>query len=104
MSIDIATEEVETLTELCKSLPKRRGGKRPNLCTAYRWTNEGVRGVRLDFIMVGGTRCSSRQALQRFFDALTALEQGRPAVHTFGRPSREKAIQAAEKRLEAAGI
>ena len=33
---------------------------------------DGVRGIRLESIMVGGTRCTSVQALQRFFDALTA--------------------------------
>jgi hypothetical protein len=107
MAIDISTETVVSLTEATRHLPERRGGKRPNVATLYRWTNEGCRGVRLDYTMVGATRCTSLEALQRFFDTLTqAAESGRtpvptPPVHT---KSRQRAIAAAERRLARAGI
>ena len=66
--IDISTEEVLTFSEACKRIPSRRRGKAPNIATLYRWTNQGIRGVRLEYVMVGGTRCTSVEALQRFFD------------------------------------
>jgi hypothetical protein len=62
------TEELVSLTEATKLLPKRRKGKRPNVATLYRWTTIGVRGIVLESVQVGGTRCTSREALQRFFE------------------------------------
>jgi hypothetical protein len=103
MTIDIATEQVVTLTHACKHLPQRRRGKRPALPTLYRWSNEGVNGVRLESIMVGGTRCTSVEALQRFFDALTAAADAEHSAAIVPPPltkSRQQAIEAAERRLE----
>ena len=101
MAIDIATEQVVTLTDACKSLPQRRGGKRPALPTLYRWTAEGCNGVRLESIMVGATRCTSVEAIQRFCDALTAAAEGNHPGTSPKAPSktRERQIQAAERRL-----
>jgi len=106
MAIDIASEQVVTLTDACKHLPQRRGGKRPALPTLYRWTNEGTRGIRLEYTMIGSTRCTSLEALQRFFDRLTAAaEADQPQVPpaTLSR-SRQRQIEAAERRLAQAGI
>ena len=107
MAIDSTTEQVISLTEAAKHLPKRRANKRPNVATMYRWISSGVKGIRLEYIVIGGTRCTSREALQRFFDALTAqAESGRAPVPTPPRMSvqRRKQIEAAEKRLQVAGI
>ena len=41
------------------------------MATLYRWASHGCRGVRLETIQIGGTKCTSRQALQRFFAGLT---------------------------------
>src|SRR3989339_228871 len=78
MSIDISSEMVRTLANIAKSksLPPRRRGKRPNVATFYRWSKDGCLGkdgkrVILETIQVGGTRCTSDEALQRFFDRLT---------------------------------
>jgi hypothetical protein len=51
---------------------ERTGSARPHLATIHRWATRGLRGVRLEFAQVGGTRVTSEEALQRFFDALAA--------------------------------
>lgn len=68
--IDLSAEKVISFTEATKLLPRRRAGKRPHVATLYRWANRGLRGICLETIQVGGTRCTSIEALQRFFDSL----------------------------------
>ena len=100
MAIDIGTEQVVTLTDASKLLPQRRRGKRPALPTLYRWTNEGCNGVRLESIMVGATRCTSVEAIQRFCDALTDAEGEHPGTSPQAPShSRQRQIEAAERRL-----
>jgi hypothetical protein len=103
--VSLVSEILVSLLEASKSLPRRRAGKRPNIATLYRWTNEGVRGIRLEFLQVGGTRCTSKEALQRFFDALTAQAEPHP-VASPPRQTRQRRqqIEAAERRLATAGI
>lgn len=74
MTINIRDEDVLTLAEAAKSksLPRRRRRRKPHASTLYRWARHGLRGVRLEVIRVGGTLCTSTEALQRFFDRLTA--------------------------------
>lgn len=69
--IDLASETVVTLTQATHHLPKRRRGKRPATQTIYRWAQRGCRGVRLETIQVGGTKCTSLEALQRFCERLS---------------------------------
>lgn len=70
--IDPLTEDIVTLTEAARSeCPHRRGGKPTHVSCLYRWTVSGCRGVTLESIQIGATRCTSRQALARFFEALT---------------------------------
>lgn len=101
--IDIQTEEVVSLAEAAKSkcLPRRRKGKRPHVATLFRWTTVGVRGVVLEAIQCGGTRCTSVQALQRFFERCT--DPSAPAKTKLTRV-REREIATAESELERAGI
>jgi hypothetical protein len=67
---------------------------------------DGVKGIKLESLVVGGTRCTSIEALQRFFDALTAAADAErfsavtPPLRT---KSRQQAIEAAERRLARAG-
>jgi hypothetical protein len=69
--IDPMTERLISLKQACKILPKRRRGKRPHISCLYRWTLNGCRGVILESLQVGGTRCTSREALHRFFERLS---------------------------------
>ena len=103
--IDISNETVISPADAVKNLPRRRGGKRPNISTVYRWMVDGVRGIKLESICIGGTRCTSIEALQRFFDRLTAKADGQPVEKPQKLTAkRRKQIEAAEKRLEKAGV
>jgi hypothetical protein len=64
-------ETLVALADVPRLLPRRRGGKTPHVATAYRWSTRGLRGIVLETIQVGGTRCTSREALARFFIRLS---------------------------------
>jgi hypothetical protein len=76
MSIDVLKENVIALRDAAVLLPARRRGKRPHVSCLYRWTTTGCRGVTLESVDVGGTRCTSREAIARFVDRLSALRTG----------------------------
>ena len=105
--IDHAIETVLPLTEAAATLPRRRGGKKTNVATLYRWSTRGLRGEVLETIQVGGTRCTSIEALQRFFDRLTAAGRGGRQAGDAGsrtapvrrRPRDERAVVAELERL-----
>lgn len=66
----LLSENLITLTEAASTLPRRRAGKPTHPSTLFRWASEGLRGVKLEIVQVGGTRCTSREALGRFFERL----------------------------------
>ena len=70
----IRLEELITLNEATKLLPRRRGQKRVHVSTLHRWASVGLRGVRLATVSVGGCRCTSRQHLSEFFGKLTQMQ------------------------------
>lgn len=73
VSINITSERIVTLTGATKYVPRRRRGKPTHVGTIYRWADPGLRGIRLEVLRIGGTLCTSVEALQRFFDRLTAI-------------------------------
>ncbi len=100
--IDIGREELITFAEAAKLLPRRRKGRKVHVSTLHRWCSKGVHGVRLEYLTVGGTRCTSVPALQRFFDALTERDAAGDLDSDVPRPqtvSRRKSIRAAQRRL-----
>jgi hypothetical protein len=84
-------------------LPIRRAGKRPHPATLWRWALHGVRGVKLESVMCGAVRCTSAEAIGRFFERLTAQAAGSPAPTPTPRVDR-RAVERAERVLDAAGI
>ena len=94
MAIDPLTEHVVSLTQAARLLPARRGGKRPHVSCLYRWTTSGCKGAILESIQVGGTRCTSKEALARFFEALTFSSD------RFTTPSPPKQRRAAERAIQ----
>ena len=72
--IDIS-EDVRPLSVWAKRLPRRRAGRPVNRATLYRWATRGLHGIRLEVIQIGGTTCTSKTALQAFFNALTEAEK-----------------------------
>ena len=86
-----------------KHLPIRRAGKRPHAATLWRWALHGVRGVKLESVMCGAVRCTSAEAIGRFFDRLTQQAAGNSAPAPAPRVDR-RAVAQAEKILDQAGI
>ena len=99
--IDLQTETVLSFSDAASHLPRRRAGKRPHVATLYRWASRGVRGVKLETIRVGGTLCTSIEALQRFCERLTD-PHAPPASQTTA--AREREAQKAERQLDEIGI
>src|SRR5262249_39053623 len=75
--IDIATEEVDPLSRAAKKwVPSRVQGRPTAGSTLWRWHTIGIlarsgRRIKLEVIHCGGTTCTSREALQRFFGELS---------------------------------
>ena len=76
--VDSTSECLLTLAQAAEDLPRRRRGGKTNISTLYRWSQSGCRGVRLETIQIGGTRCTSREALQRFFERLSQSQRTHP--------------------------
>jgi hypothetical protein len=69
--IDCSSESVITFSQAADSIPRRRRGCKCHVSTLFRWSTAGCRGVVLETIQIGGTRCTSQEALQRFFERLS---------------------------------
>ena len=106
---DLFSEELISLTQAAKILPARRAGKKTTVNCLYRWTTHGCRGVKLESVQIGSTRCCTKQSLQRFFEQLTAREANCRLTTLVPQPAklpanRRRQVEAAEKNLDAAGI
>jgi hypothetical protein len=116
--IDTTKEQVLSLHDACGVIPPGRGAKKTVFSTIFRWVLKGTHArtidtegkahkgqlVKLEAIRVGGRWVTSREALQRFFEALTEVAGGseRPVPRTATRIRR--ASERASRELEAAGI
>jgi hypothetical protein len=88
--------------EAAKEVPRRRRGRKTHVSTLYRWMTSGCRGVVLESIQVGGTRCTSREALQRFFERLSEPDPAGPVgAHPGPIPTRRTAAQRQRQSAEA---
>lgn len=96
--IDLSTETIFPVTEAPKHIPGR-----PSQASVWRWVLNGVGGVKLESILIGGKRFTSAESIQRFCDRRTALANGEPApARTIAQ--REQKITTAERECEQAGI
>jgi len=99
VAIDPFAEAVLPFAAAARRLPRTRGDKPVSPATIWRWAVHGLRGVRLETIKIGGTTCTSLQALARFFAALQGGRQDvAPAEKAGPAPS------AVEKELDRIGI
>lgn len=98
MSIDAETEELIPFAEARTAFP---GGKRLSLATLHRWRLSGVRGVRLETLLVGGLRYTSTEAIARFIAAQNRDESPAPVLTA---SQRRVQAETANRLLEAAGI
>lgn len=101
--IDINAEELVTLRQAARMLPKRRQDRPIHVSTLFRWVQAGVKGIKLEHVVIGGALHTSKQALQRFADALTAQRSGE-APNLNNSTTARKAHEAAVRACEEAGI
>jgi hypothetical protein len=92
------SEHLLTLAAAARELPGSSGrGVHPS--TVWRWAQRGVRGVRLETILVGGVRYTSREALERFVRTMTASVDRVPLQPTSNSDRRQKEIELAEREF-----
>jgi hypothetical protein len=96
--IDTTAEKMIRVGEAASAIPGR-----PHKATVWRWVLRGVRGIKLETIVVGAMRYTSREAIERFIAQTTAKANGDPIPIRTPR-QRERAIERAEKELAAEGI
>jgi hypothetical protein len=101
MAIDVSTEKLISLAEYTKLRPLGRNQRPMSLATAYRHVYRGVRGFRLEHVRFGGNNLTSVEAVQRFVERLTA--EGEPAPDVRPPAARRRAIEAADRDLDALG-
>jgi hypothetical protein len=77
--IDANREMILTLAQAARELPNRSGGRGVDVTTVWRWTRRGIRDTKLETLLIGRIRYTSREALQRFFEATTRAAEGTTA-------------------------
>jgi hypothetical protein len=107
--IDLANETTLSLENAARFCGRGRGGKPTHLSTILRWILKGSRSltgqvVRLEAVRFGGRWLTSKQALQRFAEALTPQFDDRPKPRKLTPIAREKAKARAAAHLDAVGI
>ena len=101
MPINLSHEQVLTLRDATRFLPRYRKGRRVHVATLYRWASAGIRGIRLETLKLGGRIVTSEEALQRFADRCSSADPIRKA-HSSRKRRRE--IERAKEELDRAGI
>jgi len=96
-------ENVLGFKEAARILP-RQNGRAVHVSTIFRWWRRGLRGVRLRAGLIGGRRCTSREALQEFFDAVSAESDPEALDSPATSAVDDRADRAAAEELEEAGI
>lgn len=89
-------ETMLPLSKAARSIP----GRKVSPQTIYRWVSQGLDGVRLEAINVGGRMQTSQEALTRFFQAVTAAKR---QPEQAGESDSGRSTHT-ERRLEAAGL
>jgi hypothetical protein len=98
--IDVTVEEPISLKEATRLPFLKRHGRKIHFSTVYRWSTVGCRGVILDTINIGNVRCTSKEALLRFFAALSTPR----AQATFSSAAKRRQDLVDARELEEAGI
>jgi hypothetical protein len=113
MAVNPWTEELLTLEEAKRVIPRRRG-RRPSVPTLWRWCRKGIRGISLEYIRVGRNIVTSKEALSRFFQGLAQSDAPlseppfaptrQPKPLGTSRAAREASLREADRILDEAGI
>jgi len=103
------------LAEAARSLPPNPDGSEVSPSTPWRWGTRGIKDVRLEMTRLGGRWYTSKEALQRFGDAVAAksleeLAEGKRAPRSQQTPptrtskQRDRDIAEAEASCQRRGI
>ena len=98
MSIDVDSETLFQFPEARAEFP---GDRRVSLATLHRWRQKGVRGVKLETVLIGGLRYTSREAIARF---ITAQNEADVSVATVTPAQRRRQSEAAAVELQRMGV
>lgn len=106
--LDIGSEQLLSLRQASRLLPSNRGGKPVSFACLLRWITHGVRGpngdrVQLEACRLGSRWLTSREALQRFAEALTPTAADKSTANNTVR-QRTRAAERAARELESMGI
>jgi hypothetical protein len=109
--IDMTAEKLLSFKDAARLLPSARGGKPVSVVTLYGWANKGVYGIKLEYLQMGGQRCTSMEALNRFSQALTQsgyvderTQAGKDMVVARTEKQKSKAVEKAKKSLKRKGV
>jgi hypothetical protein len=98
-SPDLSAEDLLSFGKAASAIP---GRERVSLGTLHRWRLKGVRGVRLETVLIGGQRFTSRQAIERFLAFLNHAEASTQDVpRHVSQVGRQRAAKAAQAALQA---
>jgi len=100
MAISLKSDEIVSISQAAKRLPKRSNGKAIHVASVYRWIGEGINGVRLESVRIGGRLFTSVEALQRFTERLTRKgEEDRVQEIDPDDEARERVLAETEQRV-----
>lgn len=97
MAIDSRVETLIPFTQAGEAFP---GKDRVSPATLHRWRLHGVRGCRLETLLVGGLRYTSTEAIDRFIQA----QNDESSAVTMTPAQRRRQSEAARHELEKMGI
>ena len=98
--INLQDEQLLSFTEAVGHLPS---GVSPVQSTWWRWFKQGVSGVKLETVKIGGRRFTSLAALQRFIES-TSLDRDRSLPAARSVKQRERGLVRAQAELSRLGI
>jgi hypothetical protein len=98
--IDLQIEKPVTIARAMKLPQLSRNGKPPHVAQGYRWCGKGLKGIVLESVVIGGSRCTTSEAVDRWIAALS----GYAVTETTRTPvRRQRDHDRAERTLAAAG-
>lgn len=105
MSFDLTKEEPIPVTEAVKLIPSgHRNKKHLSVREMMRWILDGYRGVKLEARKLGASWVTSKEAIARFSDAITAQERDGAKAAPVPAPRYRRGHQQAKAHLAKTGI
>src|SRR5262245_29559667 len=96
--LDVHNETMLSLRDASRRIPPSRNGKPTHVSTLLRWILNGVKGVKLDAVRLGGRWVTSVEAIQRFSRNLTSAMAPQESLRS-PHPSQASTAEQAEDEL-----